>query len=364
MENTNYLKLPLLIPNQSGKEITHNEALVFIDNILQNGAIDRHLQIPPASPNANDLYIVANGAGGDWEGKDNQIAFYDNGWKYLDPREGATLWVNDEDCLYSFNGSVWVQSSSGSSSGENPGGEGGATCLNELSDVAISSIAKYNILQHDGEKFTNTSNIQGISMLGVNATADETNKLSVKSEVILFDNIGSGAQVKVNKAASTDVATHLFQTAYSGRAEFGLAGNDNFTLKVSPDGNDWYESFVVDSSTGNIDFKGIITNNGGAIGSGSGGTGGEYMPIPKSNDGVIGQIVTIRQVGGTLVAPNGGTWFYFYINLNSENTIYFDSANLNTNNNNPTAGICAGGTTLSTSTPLPAKYSGFFWRIA
>ncbi len=71
MENTNYLKLPLLIPNQSGKEITHNEALVFIDNILQNGAIDRHLQIPPASPNANDLYIVANGAGGDWEGKDN-----------------------------------------------------------------------------------------------------------------------------------------------------------------------------------------------------------------------------------------------------------------------------------------------------
>ncbi len=250
------------------------------------------------------------------------------------------------------------------SSGENPGWEGGATCLNELSDVAISSIAKYNILQHDGEKFTNTSNIQGISMLGVNATADETNKLSVKSEAILFDNIGSGAQVKVNKAASTDVATHLFQTAYSGRAEFGLAGNDNFTLKVSPDGNDWYESFVVDSSTGNIDFKGIITNNGGAIGSGSGGTGGEYMPIPKSNDGVIGQIVTIRQVGGTLVAPNGGTWFYFYINLNSENTIYFDSANLNTNNNNPTAGICAGGTTLSTSTPLPAKYSGFFWRIA
>ena len=45
MENTTNLKLPLLIPNQSGKEITHNEALIIIDNILQNGIIDKDLYL-------------------------------------------------------------------------------------------------------------------------------------------------------------------------------------------------------------------------------------------------------------------------------------------------------------------------------
>lgn len=363
MENTNYLKLPLLIPNQSGKEITHNEALVFIDNILQNGAVDRHLQVPPTSPNVNDLYIVANGASGVWEGKDNQIAFYDNGWKYLNPREGSTLWVNDEDCLYSFNGSVWVQSSSGSSSEGNPGGDGGATCLNELSDVVISSIAKYNILQHNGEKFINTSSIDSIEMLGVNATADTTNKLSVKSEAILFDNIGNNAQVKVNKAAITNVATHLFQTGYSGRAEFGLAGNDNFTLKVSSNGTEWHESFIVDSSTGNVDFKASITNNGNAIGGGSSGITGDYMPIPKATEGV-GQILQIKNSSKVITVPAGGTWFYFYINLNDQQSIWYDRNNL-AGQNNPSCGICAGGTVLTSTSPtLPLASFGFLWRIA
>lgn len=41
MENTTNLKLPLLVSNQSQKEITHNEALTIIDNILQNGIIDK-----------------------------------------------------------------------------------------------------------------------------------------------------------------------------------------------------------------------------------------------------------------------------------------------------------------------------------
>lgn len=61
-----------------------------------------------------------------------------------------------------------------------------------------------------------------------NATADATNKLSVASEAVLFNHAGASHQLKLNKASSTDTASLLFQSNWSGRAEMGLAGNDDF----------------------------------------------------------------------------------------------------------------------------------------
>ena len=108
MESTTNLKMPLLVSNQSQKEIIHNEALIIIDNILQNGVIDKDLTTPPSNPNSNDIYIVGASATGAWSGKDNQLAFYDNGWRFIEPREGFTFWINDEDKLYTYNGSKWI----------------------------------------------------------------------------------------------------------------------------------------------------------------------------------------------------------------------------------------------------------------
>jgi hypothetical protein len=68
------------------------------------------------------------------------------------------------------------------------------------------------------------------------------------------DNVGNGHQQKINKAAAGDTASTLYQTGYSGRAEFGLTGDDNFHVKVSPDGSTWYEAMIVDRSTGNVGF--------------------------------------------------------------------------------------------------------------
>ena len=79
---------------------------------------------------------------------------------------------------------------------------------------------------------------------------------------MLFDNNRNSSKIKVNKATSTDTASHLFQSNYEGRAEFGLIGDDDFSLKVSNDGSVWKEAFVVDKATGNVDFKGSITKNG------------------------------------------------------------------------------------------------------
>jgi len=256
MENTTNLKMPLLVSNQSQKEITHNEALIIIDNILQNGVIDKDLTTPPSNPNTNDIYIVGASATGAWSGKDNQLAFYDNGWRFIEAREGFTFWVNDENKLYSFDGSNWIETLSTLVLQQN---------LNNLTDVTISSASQYDILQHNGTNFVNTKEIQNLSLVGVNTTANSTNKLSVKSDSVLFDNATDDSRVKVNKATSNDTASHLFQTNYSGRAEFGLVGDDDFTLKVSSDGTNWNNSFVVDKTTGNIDFKGEITKNGNAI---------------------------------------------------------------------------------------------------
>lgn len=60
--------------------------------------------------------------------------------------------------------------------------------------------------------------------LGVNATADTTNRLSVPSPATLLNHEGAGHQLKINKAGITHTASLLYQTGFSRRAEMGLAG--------------------------------------------------------------------------------------------------------------------------------------------
>lgn len=276
MEETTNLKLPLLVPNQSQKEITHNEALVILDNLVNNGVKDKDLTTPPENPSQNDLYIVGVGASGEWEGKDNQLAFYDNGWRFCQARQGTKYWVIDENCIYVFNMTSWSKFSGGGSSGGGEGGEGGATSLSQLDDVSLTSISKDDILKFNGGSFVNSKSLNNLEGVGINCEFDEDNKLMVKSDYVLFDNNGGDSKIKANKSTITQTASHLFQDNYSGRAEFGLIGNDDFSLKVSSDGSEWKEAFVVDKATGNIDFKGEITKNGESI---SGGSGGDFQCI-------------------------------------------------------------------------------------
>lgn len=271
MEETTNLKLPLLVPNQSQKEITHNEALVILDNLVNNGVKDKDLTTPPENPSQNDLYIVGVGASGEWEGKDNQLAFYDNGWRFCQARQGTKYWVIDENCIYVFNMTSWSKFSGGGSSGGGEGGEGGATSLSQLDDVSLNSISQDDILKFSNGVFTNSKELNNLTGLGINCECDNDNKLAIKSNYVLFDNNGGDSKIKANKSTTTQTASHLFQNNYSGRAEFGLIGNDDFSLKVSSDGSEWKEAFVVDKTTGNIDFKGEITKNGESMVGGSGG---------------------------------------------------------------------------------------------
>lgn len=206
---TTNLSIPLLFSNQAQKEITINEALCALDAWLNRGAVDKDLASPPASPNAGDIYLIPAGATGVWAGHDGQMAYFDQVWRFVAPREGMTLWVNDEDILYAFDGASWVKAGASTSAPQ----------------------------------------------FGVNASADSTNRLTVASDAVLLNHNGHGSQVKVNKASAGDTASHLFQTDFSGRAEFGLTGDDDFHVKVSPNGTIWHDSLSIDRADGVLNVK-------------------------------------------------------------------------------------------------------------
>lgn len=233
MDDTPNLKLPYIMPAQAQKHVTHNEALSALDCIVQLSVIDRDLSAPPTSPANGARYIVAGSPSGAWSGHTNHVAAWQgDAWVFYTPAEGWVAWVRDEDSLLAWDGSNWVVAGGG-------GGGGGS--------------------------------VNPVAMVGVNTTADTTNRLSVKSNAVLFshDDVtpGTGDQrTIVNKSAAGKTASHLFQTGFSGRAEFGLTGDDDFHVKVSSNGSTWFEAMVVDRSTGKVRFpasgsREVLTTN-------------------------------------------------------------------------------------------------------
>lgn len=210
MDQTTHLSLPYIMSQQAQKHVTHNEALRDLDAIVQLSVLDRDLAAPPATPGDGDRYLVAAGASGGWSGHAGQVAALQDGvWRFYSAQKGWRIWIEDEARLIAWTGSAWVIA----------GGEP----------------------------------INPAPMLGVLATADATNRLSVKSDAVLFshDDITPGSgniRAVLNKSASGRTASLVFQDGYSGRAEFGLTGDDDFHLKVSPDGASWNDALSVKSS--------------------------------------------------------------------------------------------------------------------
>lgn len=97
---------------------------------------------------------------------------------------------------------------------------------------------------------TTASSFENLPGLGINATSDATNRLSVAAQATLLSHDGAGHQLKLNKASTDDTASLLYQSGFNGHAEMGLAGDNDFHIKVSPDSARWTEALVVDSATG------------------------------------------------------------------------------------------------------------------
>ncbi len=203
------LSLPLILPAQAQKHVTHNEALRLLDVMVQLAVLNRNLSAAPALPAIGDRHIVATGAVGAWAGQVGKIAVYTvTGWQFFAPLSGWQAHVLAESVTVVYSGLVWAAPPAQSTA----------------------------------------------PIFGVNATADATNRLTVQSAATLLNHNGAGHQVKVNKAGVGDTASLLFQTGFSGRAEMGLAGNDAFSIKVSADGTTFNDALSADPATGGVTF--------------------------------------------------------------------------------------------------------------
>lgn len=207
-DTTSVLSLPLIQAAQAQKHVPHNEALRVLDAIVQLSVADRTLTTPPGSPSEGDRHLVASGAIGAWAGQTGRIAVYEAGlWAFYQPQPGWRAWVEAENALIVWSGAAWT-------------GILGA----QLS----------------------------IDRLGVSATPDPTNRLSVASPAVLLNHAGTGSEVTINKAAAANDAAIAFKDAFSTRGLIGLLGDDNLTLKVSPDGTTFHNGLTILGATGKV----------------------------------------------------------------------------------------------------------------
>jgi len=285
MTDTVNLGLPCIEGSQAQKHVTHNDALRILDTLVQLAVLDRDLTAPPGSPSEGQRWIVKTGATGLWAGHDNAVAAWQDGaWLFSPPKTGWMAFVVDEGTLLVWNGSAW------------------------------------------GDFFSTVTSIQNLARLGLGTTADATNPLSGKLNNALFaaKTVAEGGdgnlRYTLSKESVAKSLSFLFQDNYSGRAEIGLTGDDDFHFKVSPDGSSWYEGIRIDRTTGKVSFPasggprevltadrtyyvrtdGSDSNNGLANSS-----GGAFLTIQKAVD----TIAKIDCAGFTpTIQVGAGTW--------------------------------------------------------
>lgn len=249
-ESTPILSLPLIQPNQAQKHVTHNEALQALDALVQPVVIDLDLTAPPSVPVDGDCHLVAAGATGDWTGQDNALAVQSSGgWMFYAPRSGWKVYVQSENADFIFDGVEWLDAAAG-----------------------------------DPET------------LGINTGADSTNRFAVSAPASLLTHEGAGHQLKINKASAAETNSLLFQTNWSGRAEMGCAGSDDFAIKVSDDGATFRDGLIVDAATGVVRFPSGMAGTGSSAGV----LGGQTIVLVGERNGEL-------TVGSYLAFGNGGT---------------------------------------------------------
>ena len=206
-ETSPALGLPFIQPSQAQKHVTHNEALRILDAVTQLTVESADLATPPSDPAEGARYIVASPGQAEWAGQDHSIALFSDGtWRFFAAQTG------------------W------------------------RADIAPTG----NALRYDGAVWQSIGVPETLPQLGLNTSADTTNRFTVASDATLLSHDGAGHQLKINKDTAGDTASLLFQTGWSGRAEMGTTGSDDFAIKVSGDGTTFQEALVAQANTGGV----------------------------------------------------------------------------------------------------------------
>lgn len=227
MPQTFHLGLPFLEAGQAQKHVTHNEALRMIDALVQL-SVSAITATPAGEPAEGERHIVAAGATGDFTAKDNKVAIYEDGaWRFLSPRKGWRAWNEDEEVLLLWTGTAWAALESGGGGGFDP---------DDIDHLFLNDAEP----EEPGVKFA----MRGEAAL-LHAIPDAEG--------------GNGdVRLQISKETESDTASVFFATDFSGRAEFGLTGSENFQLKVSADGEGWIEALDIDKHTGRVRLPAVL----------------------------------------------------------------------------------------------------------
>lgn len=251
MSQTDNLSLPYILPSQAQKHVTHNEALLKLDAVVQLSVESQNLASPPVTPDDGARYLVPMSATDGFAGQTGKIAaFQDGEFQFFSPQIGWLCYIADEAAWHYFDGSDWT----------------------ELNNA-------------DGS----------FNQVGINTSADTTNRLSLSSPASLFNNSGSGHQLKINKATASDNASILFQTGFSGRAEFGLAGDDQFRIKISADGSSFTTALTANNARIDANLPLGLTSYNAAS-----------LPTPSPSGQVI--YVSDAATGAIIAFSDGSNW--------------------------------------------------------
>ena len=220
-DRTASFSLPYILASQAQKHLTHNEALMALDAIVQLSVRSDGLGEPPSEPTEGERYLVPANATGAFAGRGGMLAVFGDGtFRFYSPSAGWRCWVEERGVLLVFDGENWIG-----------GGVDGAALAAALSGGTISK-------------------------LGIGTSADDYNRMALKASAFLasHDDVsgtGNGSILgSFNKQAPGKDAGFNLQTGYSTRALLGLFGSDDFTLKVSPDGGAFHDALVADRQTG------------------------------------------------------------------------------------------------------------------
>ena len=210
MDPTPKNNLPYIMPSQAQKHVTHNEALRVLDTIVQLSAAAILSSPPSESLQNGQRYLVSDQASDAFATHEHQVATWQDGdWAFFSPKAGWLCWVEALSQLFVFD-------------------------------------------ETDGWKPAVTSGGAGsdqVSMLGINAPADATNKLSVSSDAVLLSHDGADHRLFINKADPGNTASLIFEQNFAAQVELGLTGNNDLNVKM---GNNNAPALVVEQATNNI----------------------------------------------------------------------------------------------------------------
>lgn len=200
--------------SQTGKYLTHNDALRVLDALVQGTAQD-YTATPPGSPTDGQCWLVAGSATGAWAGQDQKIAqYYDTAWNFISPAAGWTLHNAADGYRYRYTGSAWVADNKVAfvvaCSDETTALTAGTAKVTFHMPYAMTVkevIGSLTTAQTSGSTFTVDVNEAGTSILSTKLTIDngeETSLTAAAAPVISDSALAKGAKMTIDIDAVGD----------------------------------------------------------------------------------------------------------------------------------------------------------------